>query len=211
MKINKFKSILFDLDDTLYQRGTGPIDEVEKNINKFVMNFFDLSEYEAVNIRKQYSKKYGTTLRGLIAEHKIKIEDYINAVYDVNVTKYLSKDEMLIEILKSINIKKYILTNSHIGYALRVLEALNITAYFDKIFDNSDMNFESKSTEECYKNILDKINCAPSESIMVDDVDDYLINSKKIGMFTILVNDSAKGMFKPDLQIKNIYELWKFI
>jgi putative hydrolase of the HAD superfamily len=209
--INEFDYVIFDLDNTLYDRETGPIKEVEINMDNYVSKLLKLSDNENRKMRKYYFEKYGTTLRGLQIEHNIDPIDYLEKVHDVDANKYLSKNKKLQQILKNISSKKYILTNSYKKYALNITDALGITKYFDDIFDNTDMNCESKKTVASYKTIITKINADYSKTVMIDDVWNYLISAKNLNIFTILVNAELNENENPDLSIKNIYELEKYI
>lgn len=211
ININNYKYILFDLDNTLYPKETGPIIEVEDNMDKYVQDLLQLPYEEAKKKRKYFFKKYGTTLSGLRKEYNIDPIEYLKSVHNIDAKKYLSEDKQLQKILGNIKSKKFILTNSYKNYALNISSALGITDFFDDIFDITDMNFESKVTENSYKTILSKIKAAAEETVMLDDVWEYLIAAKNLNIKTIFVNKENNDYANPDLHLKNIYELEKHI
>jgi putative hydrolase of the HAD superfamily len=66
--VNKIKYILFDLDNTLYKSSSGLADELHSRMTDFVAEHYNISEQEAVEIRKEGFRKYGTTLQWMQQE-----------------------------------------------------------------------------------------------------------------------------------------------
>ena len=57
---------LFDLDDTLYLRGSGMMEEVRQLIIRYMTERQGMCAEEATALRLRYQIKYGTTMAGLL-------------------------------------------------------------------------------------------------------------------------------------------------
>ena len=75
---------IFDLDNTLYPASCRLFDQIDVKIGAFVSNLLGIDEVEARRIQKAYFYKYGTTLRGLMSEHQIVPDDFLDYVHDID-------------------------------------------------------------------------------------------------------------------------------
>ena len=64
-----------------------------------------LSLEEARKIQKNYFQEYNTTLNGMIKNHKIDADEFLEFVHDVDLS-FLNKNEFLEEEIKKLNGKK---------------------------------------------------------------------------------------------------------
>ena len=74
--MDKFKHIdtwVFDLDNTLYDANTGVFDRIIDRMTMFVADHLKITPTEASALRKRYWETYGTTLYGLMQEHKVEV------------------------------------------------------------------------------------------------------------------------------------------
>ena len=63
-----FKYVIFDLDETLYPRGAGLMQEIGVRILRYLIERMGFSPDQAEAKRMYYYRKYGTSLRGLMVE-----------------------------------------------------------------------------------------------------------------------------------------------
>ena len=92
MKI--FKSIeywIFDLDNTLYSGKTKVFEQVDKKMSKYISDKLNVSVYQAKKIQKDYFHEYNTTLNGMIKNHKIDANEFLEFVHDIDID-FLQKD-----------------------------------------------------------------------------------------------------------------------
>ena len=101
---------LFDLDNTLYSGDTKVFDQVDKRMSKYISNKLKVSIEEARKIQKNYFHEYNTTLNGMIKNHKIDANEFLEFVHDIDID-FLKKDTKLEEELKKLSGKKIIFTN----------------------------------------------------------------------------------------------------
>ena len=93
-ELKKIKYWLFDLDNTLYSGDTKVFDQVDKKMSKFISDKLKVSEEEAKKIQKNYFHEYNTTLNGMIKNHDIDANEFLEFVHDVDLN-FLKKDVLL--------------------------------------------------------------------------------------------------------------------
>ena len=85
------------------------------------VNYFE----EARKIQKNYFHEYNTTLNGMIKNHKIDANEFLDFVHDINID-FLKKDLELGEELKKLEGKKIIFTNGSKKHAMNVTQKIGI-------------------------------------------------------------------------------------
>ena len=75
---------IFDLDNTLYPRHTNLFAQVDTRIRDYVQRLLKVDAEEAHRIQKDYYRRYGTTLRGLMEERGIQPDDFLAYVHDID-------------------------------------------------------------------------------------------------------------------------------
>ena len=88
---NSIKYWIFDLDNTLYSGKTKVFEQVDKRMSKYISDKLNISVTEAKKIQKSYFYKYNTTLNGMIKNHKINPDEFLDFVHDINID-FLQKD-----------------------------------------------------------------------------------------------------------------------
>ena len=150
----RFKSLYFDLDDTLYPSGSGLWDAIRDRMNVYMQKFIDLPLAEITTIRQGYLEKYGTTLRGLQAHYDIDAEEYLAFVHDLPLEEYIHPDPGLRTLLLSLPQRRWIFTNSDHNHANRVLNILGLAGCFDGIIDIQAVDFACKPDKTAYERAL---------------------------------------------------------
>jgi putative hydrolase of the HAD superfamily len=189
-----FKYILFDLDDTLYPKEAGVMNVVSERILDYMIQKMDIPADDATQKKHNYYQKYGTVLRGLMEEHHINPQDYLNYVHNFDPKDYLGPSPPLNRMLEEIPLEKVIFTNADIVHSTRVLDALNVRAHFKQIINVQTLNYENKPRPKAYKQVLEILDAPGDTCIMVDDTPRNLIPAKDLCMTTILVNSNHKSL-----------------
>ena len=86
MKI--FQSIkywIFDLDNTLYSGKTKVFEQVDKKMSEYISKKLNVSKVEAKEIQKNYFHEYNTTLNGMIKNHKINANEFLEYVHNIDI------------------------------------------------------------------------------------------------------------------------------
>ena len=201
---------IFDLDKTIYPGDNGLFSAVDKRINEYLIKYLKFNPGEVDNIRKEYWQKYGTTLNGLMKHHNNNPVHYLEYVHDIEIKKFLKKDEELISIFKNIKGDKIIFTNGYTPFAEKVLEILGIREFITEIIDIISIDFIPKPNIHGYIKIIKNFKISPSDSIFFDDFYLNLIPAKSIGMITVLVNNKTIKNEYIDYCIPEIKKLKNF-
>ena len=189
------KFIIFDLDDTLYARDRGLMQEVGRRIQLWVCNHLGVSWEEAIAVRRDYFRQYGTTMGGLVAEHDVDIHDYLVFVHDIPVEEYLGPDPALAAMLDSISLRKAIYTNATSEYGWRVLRALGVAGHFERVIGIEEVGLRNKAYRDAYERMLALLGVQGRECIMVEDIARNLRPAKALGLTTVLVNADGSTEF----------------
>ena len=114
---------VFDLDNTLYAPSVRLFDQIERRMNAFVVRVLGVDDTEANRLRKHYWQLHGTTLAGLMAEHKIDPDAYLEEVHDISFDA-LAPDPHLAELIGNLPGRRIVYTNGSAPYAAQVLREL---------------------------------------------------------------------------------------
>ena len=100
-ELANIKYWLFDLDNTLYSGDTKVFDQVDKRMSKYISNKLNVSIEEAKKIQKNYFHDYITTLNGMIKNHEIDAQEFLDFLHDVDLN-FLKHDKAMEQELKKI-------------------------------------------------------------------------------------------------------------
>ena len=187
-ELKNIKYWLFDLDNTLYSGDTKVFDQVDKKMSKFISEKLKVSEAEAKKIQKNYFHEYNTTLNGMIKNHDIDANEFLEFVHDVDLN-FLQKDEFLENQINKLNGKKIIFTNGSKAHAANVTKRIGIDKLFDGVFDIVDSDFYPKPSMEPYKKIIEDYNIEPEYCIFFEDIARNLKPAYELGMKTVWIKN----------------------
>ncbi len=183
---------VFDLDNTLYPRHTNLFRQVDRRIREFVEKILDLDAEAAHRLQKDYYQRYGTTLRGLIVEHGIAPDDFLEYVHDIDHSP-VQADPVLASAIERLPGKKFILTNGSRAHAEKVAARLGITDHFADIFDIVRLELLPKPAQESYDLFIAQTGVRPRQAAMFEDLARNLTVPKTLGMATVLVVPTNTG------------------
>ena len=75
---------VFDLDNTLYPHHLNLWQQVDERIRDYIARFLKITHEEAFRLQKDYYKRYGTSMRGLMTEHGMKPDDFLDFVHQID-------------------------------------------------------------------------------------------------------------------------------
>jgi putative hydrolase of the HAD superfamily len=177
---------VFDLDNTLYPRHANLYLQVDQRIRDFVQRLLDLGPEEARLLQKDYYRRYGTTLRGLIEEHGILPDGFLEYVHDIDHSR-VEPDPALARAISKLPGRKFILTNGSRRHAEKVAERLGFTDQFEDIFDIVRSELLPKPNRETYDRFIAATGVSPDAAAMFEDLSRNLVVPKALGMKTVLV------------------------
>ena len=124
---------VFDLDNTLYPAGSDLWPKIDARITLFLAHLFGLDGMSSRALQKYYYQRYGTTLRGLMEEHRISADEFLAFTHDIDRSG-LIPNHSLAGAITALPGRKLILTNGSRDHALRTAKALgigrNVRGYF---------------------------------------------------------------------------------
>ena len=187
--LSKIKFWLFDLDNTLYSGDTKVFDQVDKKMSKFISEKLKVSLEEEKKIQKNYFHEYNTTLNGMIKNHDINANEFLEFVHDVDL-EFLKKDEPLKTEIEKLKGKKIIFTNGSKAHASNVTSRIGIEQLFDGVFDIVDSDFYPKPSIEPYKKIIENYKIEPEYCIFFEDIARNLKPAYELGMKTVWIENN---------------------
>jgi putative hydrolase of the HAD superfamily len=177
---------VFDLDNTLYPHHVNLWQQVDVRIRDFVADYLKVGKEDAFRIQKDYYKRYGTTMRGLMTEHGLKADGFLEYVHDIDHSP-LEPNPAMGRAIAKLPGRKLILTNGSRAHVDKVLERLTLGIRFDGVFDIIAADLEPKPAPQTYRRFLDLHGVDPSHSAMFEDLARNLAIPYELGMTTVLV------------------------
>ena len=194
----KINTWIFDLDNTLYSADSGIFQQVHKLMGDFISKNLNLEIPDAKKLQAKYYKQHGTTLRGLMDNHGVDPDHFLDEVHRLDYS-IVSSNKTLNEELKKLKGRKIIYTNANKKHAIDVLDRIGLNNFFDEIFDIKMANYIPKPEFEPYKQLVKLFNIKPDTSAMFDDIAKNLVPAKKI-KFTSVWIDAGYENFSDDIE-----------
>ena len=184
---------IFDLDNCLYPASSRLFDLIDERMGAYIERLLGVDRDEARRVQKSHFHAHGTTLAGLMREHRVDPHEFLEDVHAIPLDR-LTRDERLALGLARLPGRKLIFTNADEPYARRVLEALGIGEHFAELHDIRAAELRPKPDRHGYQLMLDRFNIDPSRAAMVEDMAQNLKPAKQLGLTTVWVdNGSERG------------------
>ena len=193
---------VFDLDNTLYPHHVNLWQQVDERIRDFVANYLGVAKEEAFRIQKDYYRRYGTTMRGMMTEHGVHADDYLAYVHAIDHSP-LEPNPAMGTAIERLPGRKRILTNGSRDHAGSVLGRLGIANQFEAVFDIIAAELEPKPAPQTYRRFLDLHGVDPTKAAMFEDLARNLVVPHQLGMTTVLVvPDGGKDVVREDWELE---------
>jgi len=193
---------VFDLDNTLYPHHLNLWQQVDERIREYIARFLNVTHDEAFRVQKDYYKRYGTTMRGLMTEHGLEPDDFLNFVHQIDHSP-LEPDPVLGAALEKIVGRKLILTNGTRMHADAVIQRLAIRRHFEDVFDIVAADLEPKPSPQTYERFLAMHGVDPERTAMFEDLARNLAVPHALGMTTVLVvPEGTREVFREDWELE---------
>ncbi len=153
---------VFDLDNTLYPHHLNLWQQVDERIRNYIAKFLDTTHDEAFRKQKDFYRRYGTTMRGMMLEHGMNPDDRLPG-------------------------RKLILTNGTRAHADAVMKRLAVDRHFEDVFDIIAGELEPKPLPQTYDRFLARHGVDAGRAAMFEDLARNLEVPHALGMTTVLV------------------------
>jgi putative hydrolase of the HAD superfamily len=177
---------IFDLDNTLYPAACNLFAAIDQRMSAFIQSLLGLDPAAARKVQKELYYKHGTTLSGLMAEHGVHPETFMDFVHDIDLAP-VSRAPGLAEAIERLPGRKFIFTNGSGRHASRVAEKLGVLDKFDGIFDIAAGGYVPKPKPEAFKRFLDFCEGSYCSAAMFEDLPHNLEAAHAFGIVTVLV------------------------
>lgn len=178
---------VFDLDNTLYPRECNLFAQIDLLISHYMVGVTQLPFDEARALQKAYYRDYGTTLNGLMQLHEVDPDHFLNTVHAIDYSPVAAHPD-LVDAIRALPGRKFILTNGDVGHARAVLNRLGkADELFEDIFDIRAMSYRPKPLPEAYEAFFEKHGIDGRRAAMFDDLEKNLVVPHDTGMTTVQV------------------------
>lgn len=177
---------VFDLDHTLYPPKMQLFDQIEARMVGYMTRELGLSNAKANLLRRSYWETYGTTLAGLMREHDVAPDPFLDEVHDISFD-VLTPDPDLAARISDLPGRRIVYTNGHKPYALEVLSARGLTGLFDAVYGIEHASYCPKPEKAAFDQVfrLDGLN--PKSAAMFEDDPRNLKVPHALGLQTVHV------------------------
>lgn len=180
---------VFDLDNTLYcSRKYDLFPAMGEKMALYIEQALGVSRDRAQELRAQWSADHGTTLRGLMMEHKLPPEEFLEFVHDLDLDQ-IAPEPLLDQAIGALPGRKVIFTNATTKYAIDVMDRLGVGHHFDVVFDVAAADYIPKPQMPAYDYFLKATGVRPERSIFFEDMARNLAPAAQIGMTTVWVEN----------------------
>ena len=184
---------IFDLDNTLYPASCNLFAEAEARMAAFIVDELKLDLEAAHALRRRFFFDHGTTLRGLMLEHGIAPERFLDYVHDIDLSP-VPADPALAQAIAGLPGRKFVFTNATEHYARRVLARIGITGHFAAVHDILACDYLPKPDPSGYRALLERHRIDPESALMVEDMARNLVPAAALGMTTAwVVTDNERA------------------
>ena len=135
----------------------------------YIADYLGLSHADAYKVQKSYFREHGTSLRGMMENHDMDPEPYLEDVHAIDLSA-LREDTQMNVALHQLPGQKVVFTNAAKNYAMNVLEKLGIRHHFSGVFDIVDADFMPKPEPAAYDAVISRFGIDPKSAVMVEDI-----------------------------------------
>ncbi len=193
---------VFDLDNTLYPHHLNLWQQVDERIRLYIERLLNLAKDDAFRLQKDYYRRYGTTLRGLMLEHGLQPDDFLDFVHEIDHSP-LEPNPQLGAALEKLPGRKLVLTNGTRKHADVVMRRLAIDEHFEDVFDIEAAELEPKPSPQTYERFLVHHGVDPKKAAMFEDLARNLATPHSLGMTTVLViPEGTREVLREDWELE---------
>jgi putative hydrolase of the HAD superfamily len=193
---------IFDLDNTLYPHNVNLWQQVDERIRDYIADFLKVTHEEAFRLQKDYYKRYGTSMRGMMTEHGMRPDDFLDFVHQIDHSP-LEPNPALGDAIEKLPGRKVILTNGTRRHADAVLARLEIERHFQDVFDIIAAELEPKPSPQTYDRFLGALKIEAATAAMFEDLARNLAVPHALGMTTVLVvPEHSREVFREEWELE---------
>jgi putative hydrolase of the HAD superfamily len=182
---------IFDLDNCLYPASTGLFSLIDERMGAYIERLLGCDAQEAKRVQKAHFHTHGTTLAGLMKEHRVDPHHFLADVHDIPLDR-VTADERLGALLPRLPGRRFVFTNGDAPYARRVLEAIGVQRHFDDLHDIHASELRPKPDPHGYELLCERFGIVPKHALLADDMVKNLAPAKALGMTTVWIDNGSE-------------------
>lgn len=188
---------LFDLDNTLHNASAAAFGGINEGMNAFIQRELGLDEAQAAQLRRHYWLRYGATLLGLVKHHGVQAAHFLHDTHQLpGLEQRVHSHRHDLAAVRRLRGTRIILTNAPRAYALRVLNALGVTHWFDAVLSIEDMtmfgHFRPKPDARMLRRLVARLRVPAGRCVLVEDTLVHQRAAHRVGMRTVWMQRWAK-------------------
>lgn len=180
---------LFDLDNTLHNASVAIFPLIDGLMGQSIEKLLELGPKQADYLRRKYWARYGATLIGLVKHHGVDAADFLRRSHDFDLSQQIISEPNLRQQLQRLPGRKIIFTNAPANYAHRVLNALGIDRFFERVFSVEDMQllqqYRPKPSTALMQQAIVQLGIKANHCVFVDDTLRNLKAAYHLGIKTV--------------------------
>ena len=181
---------LFDLDNTLHDASRAVFARLDEAMTQYIAQELGLSDREADHLRREYWRRYGATLLGLVRHHAVDATDFLHQTHALPgleaALRAHAHDKAALRALRG---RKLVLTNAPAAYARRVLKALDLWREFDGVLSIEDMRmfgqWRPKPDARMLRGVLVRLRVPAHRCVLVEDTLAHQKSAHRLGLRTV--------------------------
>jgi putative hydrolase of the HAD superfamily len=181
---------VFDLDNTLYPAGFNLFPQIDARMTSYVQGLLGVGRDEARRVQKELYAEHGTTLAGLMKEHRVDPHDFMDHVHEIDLTGIAVVDGLR-DAITALPGRKFVHTNGSVRHAENVLGALGLDGIMEDVFDVEMGGWVPKPYAANYDASAVHFGLDPKRAAMFEDMAVNLEEPHRRGMRTVLVASEA--------------------
>jgi putative hydrolase of the HAD superfamily len=199
---DRVETWIFDLDNTLYPHHLNLWQQVDERIREYIARFLQVSHEEAFRLQKDYYKRFGTSMRGLMTLHGMAPDDFLEFVHQIDHSP-LEPNPALGAAIEELPGRKLVLTNGTRRHAEAVLSRLALDRHFENVFDIMAAELEPKPSAQTYERFVKTHGVDVTAAAMFEDLARNLAVPHALGMTTVLVvPEHSREVFREEWELE---------
>lgn len=186
-------SWIFDLDNTLHNATPHIFPHINRAMTAYLQQHLQLDEAAAGDLRRDYWRRYGATLLGLMRHHATDPGHFLWHTHQFpDLRRMIVREPLLRHALRRLPGRKFVFSNAPAHYARAVLHLLGISDLFDAVFAIERVRFRPKPDVYGFLRLCRAHRLRPRRCIMVEDSLENLRTAKKLGMKTVWISRAER-------------------
>ena len=186
-------SWIFDLDNTLHNATPHIFPHINRAMTAYLQQYLQLDEAAAGDLRRDYWRRYGATLLGLMRHHATDPGHFLWHTHQFpDLRRMIVREPLLRHALRRLPGRKFVFSNAPAHYARAVLRLLGISDLFDEVFAIERARFRPKPDAYGFLRLCRAHHLRPRRCIMVEDSLENLRTAKKLGMKTVWISRAVR-------------------